>query len=450
MARCWTCGSTVSGWQYTCSACKGLKELKTLRKKVESYEGAISTKFSYMSEVQREGYYLLKDTLTHELSSIASVIEWGFEKTRWQLVQQTNILKSIDHTLKTPSETKANEWREMAERLKSRGVLDESEKFYLRALELKPLDFRIYVGLAETYLRMNKPDEAKYYMEKSLPHAPKKEIDYRSYSYRLIGHIYECKEKYNQAASILYSAIELSPNYADGHYDYARYCAKTGEIESCLSSLQKAILAKPLFYYLAREERDFYPSQYIASCTNPLNEVQDLLTQIEKKTYREAKKDISSLEGTLALTGQAVSKTNEALKKARGDLGLECNTTYEEAKSEFKRAKDKLASKDYVESLKAKSISEHSRSLANQAKKEAESSAEYWERKYDEKISRAWRKVPIALIVIPLMFGIISGMGGCVVGLFSGNAGRVADIGFILGIILGIIIGIFKIRKELQ
>ncbi|MDI6745479.1 MAG: tetratricopeptide repeat protein [Thermodesulfovibrionales bacterium] len=191
MARCWTCGTSVSGWSHTCSSCKGLSEIKGLQKEVESYHGDISERLDYLAEVQQEGFNALRDTLSAGLSEIASAIEWGFGELSWQLQQQTDVLRSIDHTLKTPSETKANEWRLHAEELRRRGVLEESEEFFLKALNEYRLEYRIYVGLAETYLQMNRFDKAKVFLEKSLPHAPKKEIDYKSYSYRLIGHMIE-------------------------------------------------------------------------------------------------------------------------------------------------------------------------------------------------------------------------------------------------------------------
>ena len=38
-------------------------------------------------------------------------MEWGFTGVCWQLEQQSNVLKGIDHTLRTPGETQANEFR---------------------------------------------------------------------------------------------------------------------------------------------------------------------------------------------------------------------------------------------------------------------------------------------------------------------------------------------------
>ncbi|MGB3206816.1 MAG: tetratricopeptide repeat protein [Crinalium sp.] len=218
MAQCFTCNSYVEGYQYTCTHCENLSELKKLRQTFESsegqlyknlnqIEGSIQGGFDEIKDIFSEGASQISQSISEvsdKLSIISSAIEWGFQELSWQLQQQTSILLSINHTLRTPSETQANEWREMAEKLRKRGVLDESEEFYLKALDRNRLDYRIYVGLAETYLQSNKFDQAKEILEKSIPHAPKEgEFDYKSYSYRLIGHIYACKEEYNSAALVL-------------------------------------------------------------------------------------------------------------------------------------------------------------------------------------------------------------------------------------------------------
>jgi tetratricopeptide (TPR) repeat protein len=162
------------------------------------------------------------------------------------------------------------------------------------------LDYRTYIGLAQTYLRKEQFDKAKIFLEKSISHAPlvvKSEFghnkqassieeieimmreeskrlsgeldieekkfntfnDYKSYSYRLLGYVYACEENYDKAVSCLKSAIALSPQYADGYYDYAQYCAQTGNRNECITSLSKAITGKSLYYYLSRKEKNFDP-----------------------------------------------------------------------------------------------------------------------------------------------------------------------------------------------
>jgi len=444
MVRCWTCGTHVSGYRYTCSSCESLNELKNLQKTIESYGEGLD----YIAQIQQEGFKALNDTLSSGLSEIASAIEWGFGEISWQLQQQTDVLRSIDHTLKTPSETKANEWRLHAEELRRRGVLDESEEFFLKALNEYRLDYRIYVGLAETYLQMNKFDKAKVFLEKSLPHAPKKEIDYKSYSYRLIGHIYACEEEYNQATTILRHSIELSPTYEDGHYDYAQYCAQLRNKETCLSSLQKAILAKPLYWYLAQKERNFDPVK---------SEVEKLLYNIIAEASHKTKDAIAKTENILKEAHEVISKARQALSVSRDKSVLNSNTMYENAEAKLKLAKDKVASGDYVAFREAKPIAEEAHTIANNAVNTAYGECEHYTRRRSEKVKNAWKRVPESIIVIivgPFLFGGIGKIGGCTIGFFSHAASKGADIGFLLGavagIIFGIIAGVYNILKELS
>jgi len=465
MAKCWTCGTHVSDYRYTCSSCESLNELKNLQKTVKSYGESIDyiaqiqqKGFEDIAQIQQKGFEALealKDTLSAGLPEIASAIEWGFGEISWQLQQQTDVLRSIDYTLKTPSETKANEWRLHAEELRRRGVLEESEEFFLKALNEYRLDYRIYVGLAETYLHMGKFDKAKIFLEKSLPHAPKREIDYKSYSFRLIGHIYACEEDYNQATAILRYAIELSPNYEDGHYDYAQYCAQMRDKESCLFSLQKAILAKPLYWYLAQKERNFDPVR---------SNVEKLLSNIITDASNRAKDAIAKSENALKEAYEAVSKARQALSVSKEEATLYSSIMIKNAETKLKLAKDEVASGDYVACLKARAIAEESYALADEALKAAYSEREHYieiykkkseedKKRRAEKVKNAWKRVPLAFIGRPLQFGIIGAIGGCTVGIFVPGKGT-TDAGFIAGFLIGILIafifGIYDIKKELE
>ncbi len=195
--------------------------------------------------------------ITSGTGNIASILEWGFEGIEWKLDQTRGTRENAERRLKTPSQTQANEQRGIAEKLRGRGVLGESEKFFLRSLDRNPLDYRTYIGLGKTYLQMGKPGKARTFWIKSLPHAPKIEIDYRSYSYRLIGRSYFCEHRYQDAALELWSSITLSPNYYLGHYDLAQYCALIGEVEDCRDSLWIAVLKEPIPIELIRRERNF-------------------------------------------------------------------------------------------------------------------------------------------------------------------------------------------------
>ncbi|MCL4518614.1 MAG: tetratricopeptide repeat protein [Thaumarchaeota archaeon] len=398
------------------------------------------------------------------LSEIASVLEWGFGELRWGLQQQTELLRSIDQTLRTPSETKANEWRLHAEELRRRGVLDESEEFFLKALNEYRLDYRIYVGLAETYLQMGKFDEARNQLERSLPHAPKKEIDYKSYSYRLIGHIYECKEDFAHATESLRNAIALSPDYVDALYDFAQYSSMVNDsVVDQISfntfkswggnwasrdynvvrwlCLHKAIAEKPMYFYLAKRERNFEPHRA---------DVEASLSNLSENVRGKIEADLSYINLVSGEVETAISSAREALNKANSDGTLECAKLWKEGKDELSRANAKRNSEDYLTLLDTKSISESAREFTDAARKKAVDERIRYRRVREEKVTNAWKKVPSALVGYPLLGGLIGGMIGCTIGW----KGPAMDAGFYEGFLLGALVtflfGIFTVSKQLK
>jgi len=429
--------------------------------------------------------------LSESFSEVAAVIEWGFEEVKWQLEQQTDVLRSIEHTLKTPSETQANEWRRMAEELRGRGVLDKSEGLFLKALDLNPLDYRIYVGLAQTYLQMNQFHKAKTRLEESLLHAPprpqidqyyrklrvggeehfvhvewkpgpysseaeerenkkrwlspekyealkKQVIDYRSYSYRLIGHIYACEENYGQALRVLQSAVELSPNYGDAHYDYSQYCALVGEKESCLASLQKAISANPLYFSLAQKERNFAPIR---------GEVDNLLGRRKAEILHEAEQAISLAEEELSKVKKAIPMIEVALLRSLGcserdieqrKVTLEAKRRLEElvskklyhqTQSHLQALKEGLPSRDYRQLLRTKELALECKALAINAKEKAEEQREEWSTKAEEK-GKERRQWLLGVLSSVMLLG---GFVGVSINAFLGNwPGVIIGIGAII------------------
>lgn len=263
MARCWRCGEPTTSFRYKCSACEA----------VEGLEG--------IKETLDKGFAEAIAVMDAGLVNIANILEWGFEKLHWEVGEMIEALKGIDETLRTPGMTQANEWRLIAEELGRRRLLQESESFFLRSLEANPLDYRTYIGLGKTYLQLGDEEQARLYWEKSLPHAPKveaeqswswpsglrrsrpdphvpkREFDYRSYSYRLIGHLDFCRGNTQQAAATLKKAVDLSPDYYIAHYDYAQYSAVLGDKDNCLSSLGILMIEDPTLLELAEREKNF-------------------------------------------------------------------------------------------------------------------------------------------------------------------------------------------------
>ncbi len=264
MQRCFCCGEEVVGNQYVSAKCsKAMTRLRQMP--VSSPEGSFSKFVDYSltawalgdSVAQRQigaDTVAALEGISADLEGIAATIEWGFEELAGQMAQTTAVLQSIERKLDRQEATKANEQRIMAEEMRVRGALDESESLFLKSRELNPLDYRTYVGLAKTYLHGNKFDEAKSTLLKGLPHALAENNG--ALVHRLLGRIAFAEGDTENAVECLKEAIQVSPDNALAHYDYAHYCALTGRKDDCLNSLRLAIMKDIALRRLAEREPD--------------------------------------------------------------------------------------------------------------------------------------------------------------------------------------------------
>lgn len=362
MPKCWTCGGTVSKYSYNCNSCRSLTELISLYSQVEGRGEALEDKIGNLIEAQTVTLDNLAEQISSEIENIACLIQWGFNHISWILEEQTEVLKKIDTALKTPSQTQANEYRIIAGELVNRGVLDESLEFFEKSLGLNPLDFRSYIGNAQCLIKKGEFERAIVILEKSLPHAPRDNIDYQSYSYRLIGHIFDCGENYFDAEIVLRKAVSLSPNYADALYDHAKYSALIYNEDAAIVSLKKAIIDKPLYWDVAKNEKAFSGLENLQRMLNSLQaNVKDIFNQVRREGMM--KLDVSSetirvqLERAEPLIRKAKNSTPSKYNYGQGNpkTGQTSIDMFEAAQMKFSRIRNELVaelskSEEFIES----------------------------------------------------------------------------------------------------
>jgi tetratricopeptide (TPR) repeat protein len=229
--------------------------------------------------------------------------------------------------------------------------LGKAEKFFLESLDWNPLDYRAYIGLAFNYLRKSDFDKdeevrkidfdkAEELLTNSLPHAPHgimgpghrnqdmteeeefeaelladlrgeseekhvqvSQFDYKSLSHRLIGRIWACRGDYGRAAAELQSAIELSPDYPEGNYDYALYCVQSGTTSGWEEPLRRAITAEPGYLNVAWVERRFALAR---------QGLESLLSGLLNEAYQNASSAIQDAETKSAEAQCAVANAPDA------------------------------------------------------------------------------------------------------------------------------------------
>lgn len=486
MSRCWTCGTETGNLSYTCPACQSLEQLKGLRGELERRAEDEASALADLQWTQERGVDALRDLTdmtAKGFAGLATALRWGFGELSWRAQQQADVLRSIDHTLKTPSETQAEEWRQMAEKLRARGVLGESEEFYIKALDQNRLDYRVYVGLAETYIQWARFDEALTMLERSLPHAPRKEIDYKSYSYRLMGHIAVSREDHKTAHRLLAKAVELSPAYPDGQYDLAQYSGLLGESDKALGALAVAIDAQPSFWYYAAAERNFDPVRA---------EVNSLLEKLNAGLRTRIDSIAEKVSAVRAPAEAALAKAKAAAAEYDSTHSLASVFGYKSALEDLQLSQDERQSGDYLTLISAVQRAEHvpqrvqdltnmahaeARDLtkrrqerdrkqaevqaADLARQQAESAA--MKAAHNVKMRNARGKIPEA-IGLAIGFGFagwfLFGLYGCAAGVFSYKGGDPTSVfgafsdegiaGLSLGAFIGGMIGLLRISKEME
>jgi len=238
-------------------------ELESLTEKANEIASAVGQQTSAIKAASDDITFAIAGTsseITSAVTEQTALLDIRLSEINWQLSLQTEALFSIDHTLKTPTETLANEWRARAEELRRRGELKQAEHLFLRCLEPEnnPLDYRTYIGLAKTYELLGEPEKALEYYEKSLKHAPKSGgRDWRSYSYMLMALVYKALSEHREAFESTRKAVRFSPEYPAAHYHHARNAALIGDQASCAFSLSEAVRASAQFCVSAMLDSHF-------------------------------------------------------------------------------------------------------------------------------------------------------------------------------------------------
>ncbi len=357
MARCWTCGSEVSDYTYRCHHCSTIEAVDRVGRVISDSQTGLSQRLDSLESLSSDGLWTLTEKID-DLSStvergfvgVAQMLRWAATDITWRLEQQTDLLRDIDHTLKTPSQTQANEWREMAEELRERGVLDQATDFFSRAVDTNPLDYRSYVGLAHTCLRSGDLDRAEKMLLASLPHAPKDATrDMKAYSMYLLARVSACRDDFPTACERSEQAIVLAPTDPDYLYEAALYHAQNGAADEALRLLRSAIGLRPELHRLAWSE-----SAFIA-IRGPVVALLDDLLEAERDSARTA---VAATEIRLDELKELTAEASAIADELSGTYVPASVGFLSEASANLERALENIESRDLVELQEARACAD--------------------------------------------------------------------------------------------
>lgn len=132
----------------------------------------------------------------------------------------------------------ANAYINLGVYYRNRGLLQEAEKQFSKAVSLNKNDYLKRVYLAEVYILRNRLDDARDQLDtilKNLPGIKDANI------YNNLGYIYQMKKDYTQAIAYYKQALEINPDFILARYNLTRAYINLGKNMEGFIELEKAI-----------------------------------------------------------------------------------------------------------------------------------------------------------------------------------------------------------------
>lgn len=155
---------------------------------------------------------------------LADFFRLAHAEEMWIHEKQLEILTGIHDMVKNPRATQADELFKMGVESLKRGMIKESLKLLQDAVELNPLDYRLYIAMGHTYLIKDDLENALNGFGYALKNAHTNY--YKSFALLLIARTKYCMGKIEESVKDARRAMELSSNYPEAYYQYAVYEAQ--------------------------------------------------------------------------------------------------------------------------------------------------------------------------------------------------------------------------------
>ncbi|MEA3415827.1 MAG: hypothetical protein U9R02_06675 [Thermodesulfobacteriota bacterium] len=201
----------------------GYQQLSTMDNLALAYRDSVnemSSNFDRMSDRVSQSL----GEVVGAIQELTDIFEFNHAEMMWQMERQLEVLTGIHDMVKNPRATESDEILKMGMASLERGMVTESLSLLQEAVKLNPLDYRIYITMGYTYLRMDDLKNARDRFEYALKNA--RTNYYKSFSLLLISRVYYCLEDIKKALDSAKLAMDLSPDYPEARYQYAAYLSK--------------------------------------------------------------------------------------------------------------------------------------------------------------------------------------------------------------------------------
>lgn len=177
---------------------------------IASNSREISGKLDDIGDRISEGY--------HELEEF---FQFSHAEQMWIHEKQLEVLTGIHNAAITPRATEANELYNMAAKALKREMIRESLKLLKQAIELNPLDYRVYMTMGYIYLMADNLDKAANRFELAFRNVHEKK--YKSFTLLQMAKVRYLMNDIGGAVKLAEDAMKISPNDPEARYQYVVY-----------------------------------------------------------------------------------------------------------------------------------------------------------------------------------------------------------------------------------
>jgi tetratricopeptide (TPR) repeat protein len=161
------------------------------------------------------------DEISDAYNELEEFFQYSHAEQMWMLEKHLKVLTGIEDALKNPRATQANELYFMAKKALKRDMIRESLKLLKQAIELNPLDYRVYMTMGYIYLMMDNLDKAANRFELAFRNVD--DNKYKSFALLQMANVRYLMDDIGGAAELAEHATKIHPNDPKARYQYVVY-----------------------------------------------------------------------------------------------------------------------------------------------------------------------------------------------------------------------------------
>jgi len=218
---------------------------------------------------------------------LADAFRFAHAEEMWYAEKQLEVLTGIHDMTKNRRATEADELYRQGRYSLSVGRLDDALISFKDAVELYKGDYRVRIAMGHTYIGKDDLPNALECFSAAYDYA--RTNYYKSFALLLIARAKYCMGKIEEATKDAKRAVELSPDYAEAHYQYAVLRSSKVAEEIKMSDQEIAIIIRSLRKAIERDKNYFVKAKIDKNFDSIRSEVDVLLKEIlqEKKVKAE-------------------------------------------------------------------------------------------------------------------------------------------------------------------